>query len=338
MPLPLPPNVYQLDAPPAPDTPPLDGSRRASVAIIGGGIVGLTTALHLAEAGTDVVVLEANEPGWGASGNNGGQLNPGLKFDPDTVEETWGPELGRRMVSFAWNTPTRALQLIERLGIACDAHRGGTLRVARSAKARAAVEATARQCAERGMPVSWLDRGEVAAALGTPAYAGAMLDRRGGNLNPLAYSRGLARAALSAGARIHGGTPANRQFAHGEVPFIAYPSEVFLGQVMDRVVLPAIQGASHMVPKVETELTLAALELAANGIGVAWVPATLARSGIDSGVLADLSASLPYCDLDVTAVRLANQATPVEATVWEQLSRMDAPRPAGASGDDIEAT
>lgn len=93
-----------------------------------------------------------------------------------------------------------------------------------------------------------------------------------------------------------------------------------------------------MVPKVETELTLAALELAANGIGVAWVPATLARSGIDSGVLADLSASLPYCDLDVTAVRLANQATPVEATVWEQLSRMDAPRPAGASGDDIEAT
>lgn len=208
MPLPLPPNVYQLDAPPAPDTPPLDGSRRASVAIIGGGIVGLTTALHLAEAGTDVVVLEANEPGWGASGNNGGQLNPGLKFDPDTVEETWGPELGRRMVSFAWNTPTRALQLIERLGIACDAHRGGTLRVARSAKARAAVEATARQCAERGMPVSWLDRGETAAALGTPAYAGAMLDRRGGNLNPLAYSRGLARAALAAGARIHGGTPA----------------------------------------------------------------------------------------------------------------------------------
>lgn len=208
MTLPLPPNVYQLDAPPAPDTPPLDGSRRASVAIIGGGIVGLTAALHLAEAGTDVVVLEANEPGWGASGNNGGQLNPGLKFDPDVIEQTWGPELGRRMVSFAWNTPTVAFELIERLGIACDAHQGGTLRVARSAKSRTAVETTARQCAARGMPVSWLDRDETAAAVGTPAYHGAMLDRRGGSLNPLAYSRGLARAAIAAGACIHGGTPA----------------------------------------------------------------------------------------------------------------------------------
>ncbi|WP_376772610.1 NAD(P)/FAD-dependent oxidoreductase [Ancylobacter sonchi] len=207
-PKPLPPNVYRLDAPPPPQTPPLDGSRRASVAIIGGGIVGLTTALHLAEAGTDVVVLEANEPGWGASGNNGGQLNPGLKFDPDEIERTWGPELGRRMVSFAWDTPTRAFELIERLGIACDAHKGGTLRAARSARAREAVEATARQCMARGMPVTWLDRAAAATATGTPAYHGAMLDTRGGNLNPLAYSRGLARAAQAAGARIHGGTRA----------------------------------------------------------------------------------------------------------------------------------
>lgn len=127
----------------------------------------------------------------------------------------------------------------------------------------------------------------------------------------------------------------NARFAHGELPFIAYPPDVFLGEVMDQIVLPAIQGASHMVPTVETELTLAALELAANGIGVAWVPATLARARIDAGDLADLSASLPYCDLDVTAVRLADQATPVEATVWEQLSRMEAPDPAGASGRDI---
>lgn len=208
VPKPLPPNVYRLDAPPAPDVPPLDGTRRASVAIIGGGIVGLTTALHLAEAGTDVVVLEANEPGWGASGNNGGQLNPGLKFDPDAIERTWGPDLGRRMVRFAWDTPTRAFELIERLGIACDAHKGGTLRAARGPRAREAVEASARQCMARGMPVSWLDRTETAAAIGTPAYHGAMLDTRGGNLNPLAYSRGLARAALAAGARIHGGTPA----------------------------------------------------------------------------------------------------------------------------------
>ncbi|QIB33697.1 NAD(P)/FAD-dependent oxidoreductase [Ancylobacter pratisalsi] len=205
---PLPPNVYSLDAPPAPVTPPLDGTQRASVAIIGGGIVGLTTALHLAEAGTDVVVLEANEVGWGASGNNGGQLNPGLKFDPDTIEATWGPDLGRRMVAFGWDTPNRTFALIERLGIACDAHRGGTVRAARSAKARGAVEATARQCMVRGLPVTYLDREASRAATSTDAYFGAMRDASGGNLNPLAYSRGLARAALAAGARIHGGTRA----------------------------------------------------------------------------------------------------------------------------------
>ncbi len=124
-------------------------------------------------------------------------------------------------------------------------------------------------------------------------------------------------------ARAHG-SRLNARFAHGEVPFIAYPPEVFLGEVMDRIVLPAIRGASHMAPAVETELTLAALELAANGIGVAWVPATLARARIEAGDLADLSPTLPWCPLEVTAVRLAGQATPVEATVWEQLSRMDA--------------
>src|SRR4051812_6487088 len=82
---PLPPSLYADTARPAVDTPPLDGDRRASVAVIGGGFTGLSTALHLAEKGADVVVLERNEPGWGASGRNGGQVNPGLKWDPDRV-------------------------------------------------------------------------------------------------------------------------------------------------------------------------------------------------------------------------------------------------------------
>ena len=76
-------NLYEETAEPAIAAPALDGDERADVAVVGAGITGLSTALHLAEQGAKVVVLEAEQPGWGASGRNGGQVNPGLKHDPD---------------------------------------------------------------------------------------------------------------------------------------------------------------------------------------------------------------------------------------------------------------
>ena len=209
-PLPLPPNIYQLDAAAAPAAPKLDGSKQVSVAIVGGGIAGLATALHLAEAGVDVMVLESHEPGWGASGNNGGQLNPGLKFDPDVIESTYGPHFGRRMIAFAYDAPNRTLALIRRLDIACEARQNGTLRVAHSARAVAVVDATARQCIARGMPVAMLNREQVAEATGTDRYLAGMFDTRGADVNPLCYVRGLARAAIAAGAKVHGRTPVRK--------------------------------------------------------------------------------------------------------------------------------
>ena len=203
-----PPSLYADTAVPPVPTPALDVDRVASVAIIGGGFAGLSTALHLAEQGTDAIVLEARGPGWGASGNNGGQLNPGLKFDPDAIEAAFGTDLGRRMIAFAWDTPTFTLDLIRRLGIACEARQNGTLRAAYRETAAAAVEATAEQCRRRGMPVSVLDRNAVGEATGTDRYINAMLDRRGGDLQPLSFARGLARAAIAAGAAVHGQTPA----------------------------------------------------------------------------------------------------------------------------------
>src|SRR5437879_3761434 len=124
----LPPSLYADTAVPAVPTPALDVDRTVSVAIIGGGFAGLSTALHLAEQAIDAIVLEAQEPGWGASGNNGGQLNPGLKLDPDTIETTFGADLGRRMIAFAYDTPTFTLDLIRRLAITCEARQNGTLR------------------------------------------------------------------------------------------------------------------------------------------------------------------------------------------------------------------
>ncbi len=204
----LPPSLYAETAAPALTLPSLDADRNVQVAIIGGGFAGLSTALHLAEQGVEAIVLEASEPGWGASGNNGGQLNPGLKLDPDTIEAEFGTDLGRRMIAFSYNTPLFTLDLIRRLGIACDARQNGTLRAAYHEAHAAAVETTATQCIQRGMPVKLLDRAALREMTGTDRYVRAMFDPRGGDVHPLNYARGLAGAALAAGAAIYGRTPA----------------------------------------------------------------------------------------------------------------------------------
>src|ERR1700741_4919292 len=100
-PFPLAPSLWAATAPPASATPPLEGSITADVVIVGAGYAGMSTALHLAERGTRVVVLEAREPGWGGSGRNGGQVIPGLKYDPDELETMFGPERGPPLVDFA---------------------------------------------------------------------------------------------------------------------------------------------------------------------------------------------------------------------------------------------
>lgn len=201
-------NLYRDTTPPAVATPPLDGDARADVAVIGGGFTGLSTALHLAERGAKVVLLEAEEPGWGASGRNGGQVNPGLKHDPDVVERDFGMELGSRMNAFAGAAPAFVFDLIERHGLRCDARRNGTLRAAIRPKHAARVRISAEQLARRGAPVEMLEGSALARATGTQRYLTAMLDRRGGDLNPLSFARGLAGAASRAGAALHGGTRA----------------------------------------------------------------------------------------------------------------------------------
>ncbi len=205
---PLPPSLYAATARPAPDTPPLDGDRSISVAIIGGGFTGLSTALHLAERGVDALVLEANEPGWGASGRNGGQVNPGLKTDPDQVLTDFGPEYGPRLVRFAWGAPERLFDIVRRYQIACDARQGGTLRAAYHPANAKTVARTAEECIRHGMPVTLLDRAATAAATGNDRYECAMLDSSGRDVQPLDYARGLAWAAMQAGAAVHCGTPA----------------------------------------------------------------------------------------------------------------------------------
>lgn len=203
----LPPSLYAETAIPAFPTSPFRGEATCDVAVVGGGFTGLSAALHLAEQGAGVTLLEAGEPGWGASGRNGGQVNPGLKLDPDEVERDFGAELGGRMVRLSYGAPDAVFELIRRHQIPCEARQEGTIRAAITANDLASLRRTAQQCLRRGMPVELLDAAATAALTGTTRYVGALIDRRGGNLNPLSYARGLARAATQAGARLHGASP-----------------------------------------------------------------------------------------------------------------------------------
>ncbi len=108
--------------------------------------------------------------------------------------------------------------------------------------------------------------------------------------------------------------------ADAALPYVAYPSDVFFGNVFDRQILPKLADAGKILPRAETALTLASLEMAQMGIGVAWVPESLAKPSIADGRLADLSDRLPECNLEVSAVRLLGEPTPVEAAVWDGIA------------------
>lgn len=190
------------------DTPPLAGETRVDVAVVGGGYTGLSAALHLAEAGAKVALLEAREPGWGASGRNGGQVIPGLKYDPDELVARLGPETGERLAAAAGGAADLVFDLVRRHAIDCQAQRSGWIHACHSATAMRRAESRAAQWHRRGVAIRVLDAKEIAELLGTSEYVGGVLDPRGGKLQPLSYARGLARAAIGLGARVHAGSPA----------------------------------------------------------------------------------------------------------------------------------
>ncbi|MEI4197060.1 NAD(P)/FAD-dependent oxidoreductase [Roseovarius sp. E0-M6] len=199
----------------APDCPPLEGDSVADVAVIGAGFTGLSAALHLAARRKRVVVLEAETPGWGASGRNGGQINPGLKLLPEDVIARAGRAAGERMVATAGAAPDLVFELIQRYGIFCDAVRTGFLRAAHVPRAMQFVTRHVEQWQARGVAVEPLNAEAIRAHLGGGDYVGGYLDPRGGKLHPLNYALGLAEAAIREGAAIYGQTRVLRREATG---------------------------------------------------------------------------------------------------------------------------
>lgn len=202
-------NLWTHTAEPAPATPPLLGDATADVVVVGGGFTGLSTALHLAEKGASVIVLEAAGPGFGASGRNNGQVIPAyVRHNPDDIEALFGRERGQRMNDWVAGSADLVFGLIAKHGIQCEAAQNGWLQPAHRASRMGAVRNKQSQWAARGQPARLLTGEETEALTGSPYYRhGGWIHDRGGHIQPLGYARGLARAAIAAGAVVHGGSP-----------------------------------------------------------------------------------------------------------------------------------
>ena len=209
--------LWELTAPPVPETTSLSEHIKADVAVVGGGFTGLSTALHLAQSGVSVAVLEAVEIGFGGSGRNFGLVNAGMWVRPEDLPQLLGDQHGERLLNLLGNGPAAVWSLIEKHAIDCDPVKNGTLHCAVGKKGLAEITERARQWQARGAPVELLDATATASRAGTQAYTGSLLDLRAGTIQPLAYVRGLARAALAAGAKIYTGSAVDSaERAHGK--------------------------------------------------------------------------------------------------------------------------
>jgi glycine/D-amino acid oxidase-like deaminating enzyme len=193
------------------------GDHRADVAVIGAGYTGLSAALHLARSGAKVAVLERATIGYGGSGRNVGLVNAGLWLPPDDVAGMMPGNSGERLIALLGDAPSLVFQIVADYGIECEVVHSGTLHCAVGRDGARNLELRHEQWHRRGAPVRLLGQTEALAAIGSGHFSAALLDSRAGTIQPLAYVRGLARAAAAAGAVIYEGAEVNQWTSDGHV-------------------------------------------------------------------------------------------------------------------------
>ncbi|WP_371932894.1 NAD(P)/FAD-dependent oxidoreductase [Bradyrhizobium sp. CCGUVB23] len=201
-------SLWAAVTPNGPELPELIGAEKADVVVVGGGFTGLSTALHLREAGVDVAIVEAAEPGWGASGRNNGQVIPTLsRPDPEDIIARHGA-VGERFVHLLRDSASTLFDVARRYGIEAEQEQAGWVQPVHSPGRIKIAERRVRQWSKFGAPVELLSREQVRDMLGSEAWYGGFWNRTGGHINPLALARGLARSVLGLGARIYARSPA----------------------------------------------------------------------------------------------------------------------------------
>ena len=204
----MPQSLWAAVTPAGPELPQLAGTAQADVVIIGAGFTGLSAALRLREAGVDVAIVEAAEPGWGASGRNNGQVIPTLsRPDPDDIVAKHR-DTGERFVALLRDSASVLFDLARRYQIQAEQEQAGWVQPVHSPGRIGIAERRVRQWSKFGAPVELLSREQTQAMLGSDAWYGGFWNKTGGHINPLALSRGLAQAVLDRGGRFYARSPA----------------------------------------------------------------------------------------------------------------------------------
>jgi len=213
----------------------LQESLQADVLVVGGGYSGLSSALHLAEQGVSVVLLEARHAGYGGSGRSAGLVNAGVWKTPDYVKKQLGKEAGERFNRALYDSPSVVFDLVRRHHIECDAIQSGTVNIAHRKAAMPYLEDRCEQMTRLGSSTRMIDGKETQSISGSPVYChGGILDPNAGTIQPLSYVRGLANAATESGAKIYQQSPLLKLIRDGN----RWLAETEAGQVLaDQVVL-----------------------------------------------------------------------------------------------------
>ena len=208
-----PPSLWAATAPAGPELPALAGGHASDVVIVGAGFTGLSTAIHLREMGIAATVIEAAEPGWGASGRNNGQVIPTLAgHDPSAMVKRHGAA-GERFNAVLRDSAAYLFDLVRKYAIPAEAEQSGWVQPVHSPGRFKLAEKRVREWSALDAPVELLDRAAVSAMTGSEAWFGGFWNRTGGHINPLALTRGLAEVALRLGAVIYARSPAT-SFSH----------------------------------------------------------------------------------------------------------------------------